>query len=145
MKKLISAAALAVAIPAMMTVAVRAENPAHVEQLLTTNSCYACDLSDADLTQAHLIGADLRLADLTGANLTGTNLEGADISGADLSAANLTNTFLTNASFENADLTDVDLTEAKLYFVNVAGATLDNLTITEAEIVGTPISVGGSY
>jgi hypothetical protein len=27
----------------------------------------------------------------------------------------------------------------------VAGATLDNLNITRAEIVGTPISVGGSY
>jgi len=145
MKNLISIAALSIAIPAVMTTAAQAENPAHVEQLLSTNMCYACDLSNADLTQAHLIGADLRQADLTGANLTETNLEGADLSGANLSGANLTNTFLTNASFENANLTNANFTEARLYFVNVAGATLDNLTITQAEIVGTPISVGGRY
>ncbi|NJL50058.1 MAG: pentapeptide repeat-containing protein, partial [Leptolyngbyaceae cyanobacterium SM2_5_2] len=60
---------------------VRAENPAHVQQLLETNLCAGCDLSGANLSQAHLIGADLRNADLSGAILVEANLEGADLTG----------------------------------------------------------------
>jgi uncharacterized protein YjbI with pentapeptide repeats len=50
---------------------VKAENPAHVKQLLETNLCARCDLRGANLHDAHIIGADLRDADLRGANLEG--------------------------------------------------------------------------
>jgi uncharacterized protein YjbI with pentapeptide repeats len=53
---------------------VRAENPAHVKQLLETNLCARCDLEGANLRGAHMIGADLRDADLRGAILVGANL-----------------------------------------------------------------------
>lgn len=45
-----------------------AQNPTHINQLIETNLCAACDLAGADLSGAHLIGADLRNADLCGAN-----------------------------------------------------------------------------
>ncbi|MGC8715241.1 MAG: pentapeptide repeat-containing protein, partial [Leptodesmis sp.] len=62
----------------------KAENPAHVKQLLETGACAGCDLVGANLQAAHLIGADLRNANLEGANLTYANLEGADLTGANL-------------------------------------------------------------
>ncbi len=142
--KLFTAAALAVALPWAIAVPAWGENPAHVQRLLTERACFACDLAGADLSQMHLIGADLRSADLSGANLTEANLEGADLEGANLTGADLTDAFLTNASFRNANLTDVNLTDAKLYFVDVAGATLNEIDLTRAEVVGTPISIGGN-
>lgn len=67
----------------------------HVEQLLRTNTCPLCDLSDAalggkPLTGADLSGANLLNAVLYGANLQGANLAGAILSGADLKMADLT-------------------------------------------------------
>ena len=83
----------------------RAENPAHVKQLLETGQCPSCNLANADLTGAHLIGADLRNANLTGANLTGANLEGADLTGATLVDANLQRAYFTHADLRWANMT----------------------------------------
>lgn len=116
----------------------------NVRQLLTTNACRNCNLSGADLSQAHIIGADLRGADLSGANLTGANLEGADLTQANLTGANLTGAFLTNAVFASADLDEVNFSASQLYFVDVAGASMNNLDLADATVVGTPISVGGA-
>jgi uncharacterized protein YjbI with pentapeptide repeats len=131
-------------LPSLLLVApAKAENPAQVKQLLETNACMGCDLSNANLTQAHLIGADLRNADLRGANLTEANLEGADMTGANLKGANLTESFLTNASLNEANLASADLTRAKVYYADVAGANVQDLTLTDAEIYGTAIGIGG--
>ena len=116
----------------------------NVRRLLTTNICADCNLSGADLSHAHIIGADLRGADLSGANLAGANLEGADLTKADLTGANLTGAFLTNATLANADLDNVNFSESQLYFVDVSGASMDNLNLANATVVGTPISVGGA-
>ena len=86
---------------------VKAENPAHVRQLIETGECAGCDLAMADLSQAHLIGADLRNANLKGANLTAANLEGADLTGANLKGANLTKVFASDASLNDTNLTGV--------------------------------------
>lgn len=91
--KLTTLVGAALALPLLVAVPARAENPVHVVQLLETNLCAGCDLSGADLTQAHLIGADLRNADLSGAILTEANLEGADLTRANLDGANLTRPF----------------------------------------------------
>ena len=43
---------------------------ADLQQVLTQNSCWECNLRGADLTGADLSGKDLREADLSKANLT---------------------------------------------------------------------------
>ncbi|EKU96406.1 putative low-complexity protein [Leptolyngbya sp. PCC 7375] len=116
---------------------------ANVQQLLITNHCQHCYLVGADLRQTHLIGADLRDADLTGADLSWSNLEGADLTGATVTSANLTGAFLTNASLVNADLDNVNFAQAQLYYVDVTGASMENLNLDQATVVGTPISIGG--
>ena len=82
----------------------RAENPAHVQQLLQTNECLDCDLrnsylSGLDLTDANLAGSQLR-----GANLTDTNLTRANLHQVNLSEAILTNTTLQGANLEQSSL-----------------------------------------
>ena len=143
--KLVSTAALSLLLPLMVASTAQAENPDHVRRLLTTNACYGCDLSGAVLNSSHLIGADLRGADLSGAQLTGSNLEGADLTGANLEGADLTGVMLTNASLNHANLDGVNFTRAMIYYVDVAGASLENIDLTQAQVVGTPISVGGQY
>jgi len=54
------------------------------EQLLNTNSCVNCDLSNARLEEA-----DLRKADFSGAKLYRANMEYADLRGANFTGADL--------------------------------------------------------
>ena len=92
---------------------------ANVKQLLKTNECEGCDLSDANL-----IGADLRLAKLKDADLLGAygyrgdlrraDLYAADLSNANLQSANMQNADLKHAIMRDADLRDADLTDATL-------------------------------
>ncbi|MEC4806739.1 MAG: pentapeptide repeat-containing protein [Jaaginema sp. PMC 1079.18] len=141
---LTAAASLFLAFPA------QAENPDHLEQLLETKMCAGCDLSGADLsgvnlTEAYLIGADLRAANLQNANLVNANLEGADLTGANLEGANLTAALVTNAVLREADLDQADFTAARMYDVDVAGASMSDMVIVDAEIFETGIGVGGSF
>lgn len=122
---------------------VKAENPAHVKQLLETNLCAKCDLSGANLSGAHIIGADLRDADLRGANLFAANLEGADLTGANLTRADLTEAYLTDASLNEANLTSVNFTRSQLVHTEARGAIIKDVTLTGANVIGTPISIGG--
>ena len=121
-----------------------AENPADVQQLLLTGRCASCDLTGADLRDAHLIGVDLRGANLGGADLTGANLEGADLTGTNLEGANLASAMLTNASLNYAQLNQANLSGATLYHTEVAGVVFDTINLTGAQILETPISVGGN-
>ncbi len=116
----------------------------NVQRLVITNACKDCYLIEADLSKLHLIGADLRGADLVRADLSWSNLEGADLTGANLTGANLTGAFLTNASLVNADLDNANLTQAQLYYVDVTGASMENLNLANATVVGTPIGIGGT-
>ena len=116
----------------------------NVRRLVLTNACMGCDLIGADLTATHLIGADLRQANLQGADLTSANLEGADLTGANLENADLTQAFLTNATMAQADLDNVNFAGAKLYYVNVAGASVHNINLTEAQVLETPLGIGGA-
>lgn len=141
--KLRLVAILALLTPLFLASAANAENPQHVKKLLSTGTCFRCDLSGANLSGTHLIGVDLREANLQGANLTRANLEGADIRGANLEGANLTAAFLTNADLKNADLDGVNLTEATVYFANVYGASMEGMILTDANILNTAIGVGG--
>lgn len=116
----------------------------NVQRLVLTNQCKRCDLVGTDLSNAHLIGADLRGAILTGANLSWSNLEGADLTGANLTGANLTGAFLTHASLANATLDNTNFAQAQIYYVDVTGASMENLNLVDATVVGTPISIGGA-
>ena len=72
------------------------------EQLLNTNSCVNCDLSnawpeEADLRKADFSGAKLYRANMEYADLRGANFTGADLSNVRLRGAHLTNAILDNA------------------------------------------------
>ena len=69
------------------------------EQLLKTNSCVNCDLSNAWLEKA-----DLRKADFSGAKLYRANMEYADLRGANFTGADLSNVRLRGASLKGAKL-----------------------------------------
>ncbi|MEM7797322.1 MAG: pentapeptide repeat-containing protein, partial [Cyanobacteria bacterium P01_C01_bin.118] len=91
----------------LTTVTAQAENPEHRRQLLQTNSCKNCDLSDANLA-----GLDLRDANLQGANLSGANLTATQLIRANLKDANLQNTLLLSTDLTGANLQAADLTNA---------------------------------
>lgn len=122
-----------------------AANPADIVKLIETGACKACDLTDANLTGEHLIGADLRDADLTGAVLAEANLEGADLTGANLVNTDLTGAFLTNASLDDTIISNVDFSESTLYYTSMDGAQVGSVTLVGADVLNTPISIGGSY
>ncbi|MEO0827397.1 MAG: pentapeptide repeat-containing protein [Cyanobacteria bacterium J06642_9] len=87
----------------------RAENPDQVRQLLQTNACENCDLSDAVLDGLDLAEANLQGANLQGASLLGTRLNRANLRGASLQNASLAGTNLLGANLQNADLSDVQV------------------------------------
>ncbi len=144
MQKRLTLMALAI-VPTLLAAlpALGGEIDENISRLILTNACTGCNLTGADLSEAHLIGADLREANLQGSNLTGANLEGADLTQADLSDANLTGAFLTNAVMNNAQLNRVNFTEAKLYYVHVSGASVEDINLTNAQVLNTPLSIGG--
>ena len=84
-------------------------DPAHVAQLLETNSCVGCNLQEADLVRANLDHADL-----AGANLEGARLVGASLICADLAGSNLVDSNLQGANIVGADLAGADITGANL-------------------------------
>lgn len=116
----------------------------HVKQLIETNRCERCDLSEADLH-----GQNLFEAKLAGANLRDANLRDATLTGADLSAARLGGSHMEGATLigakigrykdnkgewkgagleythlERANLTDADLKGAELIAAELEGAIL---------------------
>ena len=120
-------------------------NPADVARLIETGACKACDLTNANLTGKHLIGVDLREADLTGAVLAHANLEGADLTGATLVNTDFTSAFLTNALLDNTVISNTDFSDSTLYYTSMDDAQVDSVTLIGADILSTPISVGGGY
>ncbi len=112
------------------------------------------DLGDANLSGANLSGANLRGARLVHVDLTGATLDGANLKGADLSGATLTQTSMVLVTLKDAtadhtawrqtqaeggDWSSVDLTGAvfervKLQDVSLAGATLDELHLTDTDV-----------
>src|ERR687886_818462 len=77
----------------MVTAPAYAFNQASLTELLSSNYCKDCDLTNADLKKANL-----GLANLSGANLMGADREKADLLGADLTGANLMGTSLEKAT-----------------------------------------------
>ena len=92
-----------------------------LDQLLRTNEC-----SDCDLSQANLIGMNLRGADLSDANLQGANLRGAALMFADLSDANLVGANLSRANLYATNLDDADLYGANLYGARFCNTVMPN-------------------
>ena len=135
----VGTASLAEAPAESVTAQIRTTN---VQRLILTNQCKTCDLTGMDLSKTHLIGVDLRGAILTGADLSWSNLEGADLTGADLTGANLTGAFLTNATLADATLDHANFSQAQLVHVDVTGASMENLNLADANVIGTPISIG---
>ena len=78
----------------------------NVAQLLTTNECEGCDLSDADLSNSNLRSAKLKYANLSDANLAHSDLYRADLYFANLQNANLQNAYMKDADLRGATWTD---------------------------------------
>jgi len=106
----------------------------HVELLISTNSCPACELAGADLSGADLTGAILILANMTGANLMEANLMDADIRVATLVNANLSSANLSEADFSSSDLTGANMSGANLEFARLDEANLENATLADADL-----------
>ncbi len=117
-----------------------AEDSAHVQQLLATQKCAGCNLSNAGLVLAKLPGADLSQANLVGVNLSQANLSGANLAGANLVGASLAGANLQGANLAGANLTGVDLRETYLLGADLTNAKLDNANIQMA--IGLPTTVG---
>lgn len=120
----------------------RAENLEHIQQLLSTKNCPACDLSGAglvltDLTGANLSGANLVRTNLSRANLVGADLSGADLTGASLNGANLSGANLSGANLNGTDLRDALLFNAQLYGTNLRTAHIQG-TVGIPQYAGTP-------
>ena len=124
---------------------IQAAHPADVARLVETGICKSCDLTDANLIGEHLIGVDLRDADLTGANLTQANLEGADLTGATLIDTDFTGAFLTNALLDSTVIQNTNFSDSTLYYTSMDNAEVGSVTLVGADVLSTPISVGGSY
>jgi uncharacterized protein YjbI with pentapeptide repeats len=118
---------------ALLAPAARAENPEHLQKLLSTKNCVQCnlvnaglvmgDLTGANLSQANLIGANLSQANLVGANLRGANLTGASLYGADLTGADLTGAIITGTDLRESFLSNANLTGTNLQTAYLQGAT----------------------
>ncbi|MCU0532997.1 MAG: pentapeptide repeat-containing protein [Hydrococcus sp. Prado102] len=108
-----------------LSIPVRAENLAHIRQLLSTKECSQCELSGAGLVMSNLAGARLSGANLSQANLSQANLSGADLSGANLTGASLFGANLTGANLSGAILDNTDLRSAYLTNANLIGTKLD--------------------
>ncbi|MGB0562994.1 MAG: pentapeptide repeat-containing protein [Spirulinaceae cyanobacterium] len=115
-----------------------AEDPNHLQQLLSTGDCPGCDLRGAGLVFADLPGANLAGADLRGANLSQANLAGADLTQANLAGASLHSANLSGASLLGANVAGTDLRRSILSQANLWGARLDLAAIQGA--VGLPTS-----
>ncbi|MBE9222713.1 pentapeptide repeat-containing protein [Cyanobacterium stanieri LEGE 03274] len=128
MKKYLTLLTLTLSI---LPLSAKAENIAHLNQLLRTKQCQECDLSQVGLVMANLSGANL-----VGANLIGANLSRANLMGADLSYANLTGASLHGANLAGVNLTGAILNQTDLRNARVNGANFEQTDLSNAQIDG---------
>ncbi len=130
---LTSTAAIAVlsASTVALASAARADDLEHLQQLVSTRSCRACDLS-----RASLVHTDLSEIDAQGSNFKFANLNRSRLAGADLRGADLSNAVLFNADLSGADLTGANLQGADLRNAFFYGATLDGAILQGANLQG---------
>ena len=96
-------------------------------QLLQTQACRQCRLTDMNLVHAQLQDADLEGAKLQRTNLSQARLEGANLRGADLSFTSLQGASLRGADLRGSTLVGTDFSE-----VDLTGAKLDQNALEQA-------------
>ena len=96
-------------------------------QLLQTQECRQCELTDVNLVHAQLQDADLEGAKLQRANLSQARLDGTNLRGADLSFTSLHGASLRGANLQGTTLVGTDLRE-----VDLTGAILDPNALEQA-------------
>lgn len=114
-----------------------------VQQLMDTDSCIRCDLSNADLSGLDLDKANLEGAILSGANLAEADLSGAYLVGADLIGVNLTKTDLSRAKLGLANLAGATMEAVDLHAASLPLANLQDTTMIKAELGG--VNLTGAY
>ncbi len=125
----------------------RAQVEANINTLLMTNSCFNCNLTEANLREADLTGANLIGADLTRATLQGVDLIAADLTFARLieavlGEAKLIDAKLIDAKLIGADLFDAKLIGADLRLADLSGTKLGDATWCDGECICAAGSVG---
>ena len=118
----------------ILQVSAYAFDPEHLDRLRETNSCFACDLQNADLDGADLAAANLTGADLRGAVLVDANLQNTDLSAADLTGANLSGAIIELTTFAIANLTGVWLAGAYVHEPDMTRATFDWDSLYDARL-----------
>jgi uncharacterized protein YjbI with pentapeptide repeats len=106
------------------------------EQLYSTASWKAKDLTDMGLSWNDLSGWNL-----AGQNLTLADLWRATLTGADLTGADLTNAYLYQATLTGADLSGADLSSANLSYATLTGANLTSANLTRATLTGADLTL----
>ena len=100
-----------------------------IDQLVSTRSCIACNLSGSDLSNQQWPGVNLKWSNLSGTKLDGANFSGANLLGVDFSGASLKNTIFKGAIMEGAILLKTDLTSAQLTGADLRWANISHLDI----------------
>lgn len=118
------------------------------QQLASTLSYQAGDLSGIGLSRQDMAGWDLSGQNLTNAYMSYGNLTGTDLSDANLTSANLSYADLAGANLSGADLTDATLQHADIPNANFAGANLTEATLmqmdaTNADFTGANLTRSG--
>lgn len=103
-------------------------------EVLSTNHCVQCDLSNANFSGQNLSSTNLSSADLSRANLSRGDLSKANLSKADLTHTNLRSTELQKANLKNSNLSDADLSQANLNGADLSAAYLVNANFSGANL-----------
>jgi uncharacterized protein YjbI with pentapeptide repeats len=107
----------------------------------TNASFYFATLSDVDFRRANLSNTNLNYAVLTRADLRDANLANASFSWAMLANTNFADQTLTNADFSYTDVTSADFSHANLFNADFSGASLTDAILIAADARGASFGI----
>jgi uncharacterized protein YjbI with pentapeptide repeats len=106
--------------------------------LITRDQLYSTASYRAhDLTGVHFTGNDLSGVNLAGQNLASADFYAAELVGADFTNANLTEAEFITADLSQANLTGANLTDGSLALADLSGANLAGANLSGTNLVGT--------
>jgi uncharacterized protein YjbI with pentapeptide repeats len=107
----------------------------------TNASFYFATLSDVDFRRANLSNTNLNYAVLTRADLRDANLANASFSWATLTNTNFADQTLANADFSYTDVTSADFSHANLFNADFSGASLTDAILIAADARGASFGI----
>ena len=121
----------------MPTMGAQAQDAGHIAKVRDAKqSCFACNLFQADLSYRDIPGVDPTGSRLRQGDLRLSTMNGSNFSEANLSLVNGFGARFTRASFRQADLSSATLTGAYMGYADFTGATLANAYLEGADFTG---------